>query len=144
MGISIQPLSIQDIDQIIPLTQQLNPTLSEEELRARTTEIFKYESYHCMGCYLDGALVGLTGAWILVKLYSGKQLEIDHLIIDQAIQSKGLGRQFLGLVQEWAIEQGCQTMELNTYVTNAPSHKFYFNQGFTIKGYHFLKWINEE
>lgn len=143
-ALKIIPLTIQDIDQILPLTQQLNPTVSLEELKARTEEIFQFDNYNCLGFYHEDKLVGLTGAWILVKLYSGKQLEIDHLIVDSRIQSKGFGRKFLALVQEWALEQGCNTMELNTYITNAASHKFYFNQGYTIKGYHFLKWLKKD
>ena len=35
------------------------------------------------------------------------------------------------------------TVELNTYVTNDRSHKFYFNQGYSILGYHFQKELNK-
>lgn len=38
-----------------------------------------------------------------------------------------------------ARERGCETSELNTYVNNHRSHKFYLNEGYVIKGYHFLK-----
>ncbi len=34
-------------------------------------------------------------------------------------------------------------MELNTYTGNRKSHKFYYNEGFEIYGFHFIKVMRE-
>jgi hypothetical protein len=50
-------------------------------------------------------------------------------------------------MEDWARQHKCQSVELNTYVQNPRSHKFYFNQGHSIIGYHFQKKLvgeNEE
>ncbi len=44
-------------------------------------------------------------------------------------------------IELWAKNNDCKTIELNTYVQNEKSHKFYFNQGFHILGFHFQKYI---
>ncbi len=68
-------------------------------------------------------------------------MELDNVIVDNTLRSNGLGNRFLELIEKWAIERGFQTIELNTYVGNTSSHKFYFNMGYIILGYHFQKVI---
>ena len=75
------------------------------------------------------------------RLYSDKQLEIDNVIIDDSIQSNGYGQLFMNEIESWAILNNCKTIELNTYVQNDRSHKFYFNLGFSILGFHFHKQL---
>ena len=138
--LKIEKLSEKNIEAFIKLTKHLNPTLSEKELKNRSIEMFSCENYTCFGLYDDNqSLLGLCGFWTTVRLYSGKQLELDNLIINPDIQSKGLGREFLSLIELWAKNNDYETIELNTYVQNSRSHKFYFNLGYEILGYHFQK-----
>ena len=44
-------------------------------------------------------------------------------------------------IENYVKGKGYEAIELNTYVQNYPSHKFYYNLGFEILGYHFLKKI---
>ena len=44
--------------------------------------------------------------------------------------------------QTYAKKNSCNWIELNSYVHNFPSHKFFYNQGFVAKGYHFVKELN--
>ncbi len=104
--------------------------------------MFEFNNYKCFGFYEDDQLIGLSSGWITVRLYSDKQLEIDNVIISDKIQSKGYGKIFINKIETWAIENGCKTIELNTYVQNDRSHKFYFNQGFKILGFHFQKKLS--
>lgn len=134
-------LRARDIEDILILAKQLNPHISIEELTARQEEMFKFENYHCFGFIENGKLVGISSGWISVRHYCGKQLELDNVIVNNQIQSKGYGKKFMGLIREWAKENNCKTIELNTYVQNAGSHKFYFNQGFNILGFHFQNQI---
>lgn len=139
----IQKLTINDVDTIVELTQHLNPTIDKEVLRQRHIQMFDFDHYHCFGIYTDDELIAVSSGWITVRLYSGKQLEVDNLIVNPNIQSKGIGKQFVTAMEKWAIEQGCETVELNTYVQNGRSHKFYYNLGYNILGFHFLKWLGK-
>lgn len=135
----IKILSIKELSLILDLAKQLNPTISEDILKQRQEEMFKIKNYYCFGFYNEGSLVGISSGWLTVRLYSGKQLEIDNVIMDSSIQSKGLGSQFLNEIETWALTNNCETIELNTYVQNSRSHKFYFNKGYKILGFHFQK-----
>lgn len=137
--VNIKTLTLEHIDQIVELTQQLNPDMDTELLKSRQVSMFDFENHTCFGCYFNDELVGVLSGWITVRLYSGKQLEIDNVIIDKSMQSKGLGKQILQWIEQWAKVRDCLSVELNTYVHNSRSHKFYFNQGYKILGYHFVK-----
>lgn len=130
-----------NIDQIIELTSQLNPDLSASVLKERHFEMFKFQNHVCFGFYENNKLIGVISGWITVRLYSGKQIEIDNVIIDKNYQSKGYGETFTKEIELWAKENDCLSIELNTYLENRRSHQFYFNQGFKILGFHFQKPI---
>ncbi len=132
-------LDEQDLPQILPLARQLNPALDHETLLARAREMFGHVHYRCFGCRVDGRIVGIGGGWITTRLYSGRQLELDHVVIDESDRGHGLGAAFLSLIEEWAREEGALTCELNAYVTNALAHRFYFEHSYSVLGFHFQK-----
>ena len=130
-----------DIADIVHLAKQLNPNKSIEVLNISIIEMFRFSNYHCFGLYHNKILVGISSCWITVRFYSGKQIELDNVIIDDKYRSSGIGRKFLELIEIWAKERSCNTIELNTYVQNSRSHKFYFNLGYSILGFHFQKHV---
>lgn len=137
--VTLQILTPDDIKRLVPLIQELNPERDKQTIETNQIEMFKIANYRCFGLFKEDHLIGVSSGWITVRHYSGKQIEIDNVIIPQAYQSRGYGKQLIELIEQWSKEQGCQTIELNTYVTNARSHKFYFDLGFKILGFHFFK-----
>ncbi len=134
-------LEVEEVPKLLPLLQQLNPNLAEEVLIARHQAMFGYNNHYCMGMFRGDILIGLSGLWITERLYSGKQVELDNVIIDASQQSQGLGKVFLAHLEQWAKEKGCLTVELNAYVQSNRAHKFYFKEGFKVLGFHFQKGI---
>ena len=127
-------------DQIAALAQQLNPDKSPEYLRACLGEMFGMSTYRCFGALTDdGRLVAVSSGWLTTRFYSGRQLEIDNVVVDALHRSEGIGSALLAYVEEWAREQDCETVELNAYVHNAPAHRFYFRHGYFVLGFHFQK-----
>jgi GNAT superfamily N-acetyltransferase len=132
-------LSDQDLPTIVSLSRQLNPSLDDETLLARAREMLRYVHYRCFGCRVDGRIIGIGGGWITTRLYSGRQFELDHVVIDESERGRGHGAAFLSHIEEWARKEGAVTCELNAYVTNALAHKFYFDHSYTVLGFHFQK-----
>jgi GNAT superfamily N-acetyltransferase len=130
-----------NIPEISILVKQLNPKLTLEEINNYQKEMFGFPTYYCFGLFKEKKLIGISSGWITVRFYSGKQLEVDNVIIDNKLQSKGYGKWFFNLIEKWAKQNGCKTIELNTYLQNSKSHKFYFNLNFSILGFHFNKYI---
>lgn len=128
-----------EIHKIIPLIQKLtNNKFSDAILKERFSEMAS-QNYECAVIYDNDKLIGVTGIWYSTRHYVGKSAEIDHVFIEENYRSQGLGKQFLKWIYEHIRSKGCEAAELNTYVQNYPSHKFYYNEGFEILGYHFLK-----
>jgi GNAT superfamily N-acetyltransferase len=130
-----------DLDLVIGLVYELNEAkISKSVLRSRFNEMIT-QNYECAGIYEGDKLIGISGLWYCTRHYVGKSVELDHVYIIPEYRNKGLGKEFMYWLHTYVKNKGCNSMELNTYVQNYPSHKFYYNEGFEIWGYHFFKNI---
>lgn len=139
MSFTFKIIDIAEINSIIPLVQKLTShKFPDDLLKHRFSEMI-LQNYECAVIYDGKKLVGVSGLWFCTRHYAGKSVELDHVYIEEDYRNRGLGKQFLHWINDYVKQKGVQTMELNTYVQNYPSHKFYYNEGFQILGYHFLK-----
>ena len=128
-----------EIYTIIPLVEKLNDyKVPSSVLIERFSEMVN-QNYECAGIYDENKIIGVCGLWFCTRHYSGKSVEVDHVYIEDAYRGKGLGKAFFKWIYNYCKVNGCESIELNTYVSNHASHKFYYNEGFNILGYHFLK-----
>jgi GNAT superfamily N-acetyltransferase len=139
--LEFRELTLQDSDAIVPLAIKLRPNMDPEMAHAYLADMFTFPTYHCFGLWQNGKLVGMSNGWITVRFYSGKQLEVDNVVVDPDLRSKGVGKYFFVCIQDWAVRRQCNTIELNTYVQNSRSHKFYCNEGYSIVGFHMQKFL---
>lgn len=129
----------EEIPRILPLVQQLmEHRFSDELLEERFSEMFG-QNYECFGIFLEEELIGVFGMWFMTRHYAGRSCEPDHIFIQPEHRNKGIGKKLFEFIYAYAAEKGCETTELNSYVHNFKSHKFYLNEGYEIRGYHFLK-----
>ena len=141
MAIVFKTIDEEFIDSIIPLVQKLNNNqVSNDVLRQRFVEMFS-QNYECAGLFNNDVLIGVCGLWFCTRHYSGKSVEVDHVFIDENYRGQRLGKQFFEWIYNYVKNKGYEAVELNAYVSNHGSHKFYLNEGFQILGYHFLKKI---
>lgn len=139
MPLAFNKILKQEIPLILPLVQRLmGHQFPDEILQGRFEEMFT-QNYECHGIFLDGKLIGVFGLWFMTRHYAGRSCEPDHIYISEEHQGKGIGKELFHYIYSIAAERGCETSELNSYVSNYRSHKFYLNEGYVIKGYHFLK-----
>lgn len=125
---------------ILPLLQELNTETPKETLIERVLEM-STQRYKCVGVYLKDELIGIAGLWFSTRHYCGKSVEPDHVVITKKYQGKGIGKLLFKWIYSYAKENGCITTELNAYTQNKSSHKFYYNEGYEILGFHFLKTL---
>lgn len=144
MNIEIRPIEKENILDVIPLVQKINTKTPLALLEKRFLEMATLAHYECIGLYIDKKLIGITGLWYSTRHYIGKSVEPDHVVIDEAYRGKKLGKQFFDWIYEYTKNKGCEAVELNTYTGNTKSHKFYYNEGFNIYGFHFLKVTRDD
>jgi len=136
----IDPLDYKE--RVIDLLAQLNPKKESSTIGILIDLMKESSNYNCFALFKNDDLIGISSGWTSVRIYCGKQLELDNVIIDSNIQSKGYGRYFIDAIKKWANQNKYQSIGLNTYVENSRSHKFYFNQDFQILGFHFEHNLN--
>jgi len=141
MQIQFKIIPAESIDVVVPLVKKMsNPSITEPLLLKRFKEMVT-QNYECIGVYDAEKLVGVSGLWFCTRHYSGRSVELDHVFIEDAYRNKGLGSQFVNWIQGYVKLKGCEAIELNAYIDNEPSHKFYERDGFQKLGYHFVKEI---
>ncbi len=139
MELAFNKILKKDLHTVIPFISELGEFKTETEvLEQRMLEMFD-QNYECFGVYSSRELIGVFGLWFMTRHYSGRSCEPDHIFINPSWQNRGIGKEIFNFIFTYAQKKGCETAELNSYVHNFRSHKFYMNHGFEIKGYHFLK-----
>lgn len=132
------------LPQAIDLLAQLNADLPRRELERRLREIFfKHPHYELYGAYDGETLVGVCGAWVATKVWCGRYLEVDNIVVAQGCRSVGVGTFLLNEMENLARERGCEVLVLDSYTSNHASHRLYHRLGYEIKGFHFIKAIGE-
>jgi GNAT superfamily N-acetyltransferase len=127
--------------QYISVIRELSgPGLTEEAYQKNLDAMIPM-GYAQVAVFDGDSCIGLSGFWINTKLYSGKYLEMDNVVVLPAYRSKGVGKLLCEWCEEKAKENGCRTLMLDAYLENEKAHKFYKREGYFKRGYHFLKHI---
>ncbi len=127
----------------IELMRFLYPTFTVEKYDAYLTEMIPH-NYKQIAVFEQDVCVGISGLWSGTKLWPGKYMEIDNFIVHPDHRKKGVGKMMTDYVDAKAKETGCTMIVLDAFTENFTAHRFYYNQGYVPKGFHFLKIINKE
>jgi GNAT superfamily N-acetyltransferase len=112
----------------------------------------KYEAYlgemlahnYIQIAVFDGSVcIGLSGLWSGIKLWSGRYFEIDNFIVHPDHRAKGAGKLMTDYINTKAQAAGCTMIVLDAFTTNFTAHRFYYNQGYNPRGFHFIKILDE-
>ena len=127
----------------IEMMRFLYPSFSLEKYESYLKEMVPH-NYKQLAVFENEICVAVTGYWRGTKLWSGKYIEIDNFIVHPEHRSKGLGKMMTDYIDIKAKEEGCSMIVLDAFTGNFTAHRFYYNQGYGPKGFHFVKIINEE
>jgi GNAT superfamily N-acetyltransferase len=123
---------------LFSLVKQLATGLKKAEYAVMLDDMLLH-GYKMAGIYDGKKCAGLSGYWVSTKIYSGKYVELDNVVIDKNYRSHGLGKLLCDWIIAEAKKAGCKTAMLDAYVENSAGHKFYLREGFIIRGFHFIK-----
>jgi GNAT superfamily N-acetyltransferase len=137
-GYRISELSRAEMLLQLTLIVQLSPDIKQKEYKSLLDEMLR-NGYRMVGVFDGNKCIGISGFWIGTKLYSGKYLEPDNVVIEKKYRSKGVGKMLLKWLEAEAKRNKCKTIMLDAYLENISGHKFYWREGFVARGFHFLK-----
>lgn len=127
----------------IEVMQHLYPKLTLEKYDSYLKEMVPH-NYKQLAVFEDDICVGVTGFWTAMKLWTGKYIEIDNFIVHSDHRAKGIGKMMTDYIDTKAKAEGCNVIVLDAFTGNFTAHRFYYNQGYVPKGFHFLKILDEE
>lgn len=126
---------------VFALIKQLSPWITEVGY-AEMLDHMLANGYKQAVAFQEGLPIAVCGYWINTKLYAGKYVGLDNVVVHEACRSGGVGKILCDYVLELAQQEGCVSAMLDAYLPNEKAHPFYERQGFKKIGYHFMKKFN--
>jgi GNAT superfamily N-acetyltransferase len=123
------------------LLRQLNQAVTEAYLAEIMDDMLAH-GYRFITVWDGASCIGVTGLWTGTKIYSGKYMELDNVVIDAAHRSRGIGQLLLDFVVDLAHKEGVRTLMLDAYHENHGAKAFYERNAFVARGYHFLRFLS--
>jgi GNAT superfamily N-acetyltransferase len=133
---------LEEMLQTLDVLQELYPSLTPENYLADLKEMLPNNRYGQVAVFDGDTCVGVSGFWIGTKLWCGKYLEIDNLVVSAKVRSKGVGKMIFDYLAEKAKQEECSMVSLDSYTSNFKAHKFFYNEGFAPKGFHFINILD--
>ena len=127
----------------LPVLQDLYPSLTLSEYSSEL-DVMLPHNYGQVGVFEGDICLGLSGFWIGTKLWCGKYLELDNIVVSKTQRSQGIGKLMFDFLHKKALENDCTMLSLDSYTTNFKAHKFFYNEGFAPKGFHFINILKDE
>lgn len=104
--------------------KQLRTHLNENSFFELYEEM-KKEGYKLVGLEDNGETVAVAGIIILTNFYNGKHVFVYDLVTDHNRRSKGYGKHLLDYIHEYAKENGCKLVSLESGLQRIDAHRFY-------------------
>ena len=127
----------------LPVLQDLYPSLTLSEYSSEL-DLMLPHNYGQVGVFEGDICLGLSGFWIGTKLWCGKYLELDNIVVSKTQRSQGIGKLMFDFLHKKALENDCTMLSLDSYTTNFNAHKFFYKEGFAPKGFHFINILKDE
>lgn len=132
------PLILEQIE----IVRELYPDLTLEYYTEMLENMLP-NNYFQVGVFENDECIAVSGYWLGTKLWCGKYLELDNVVVKSSKRGSGAGKFIQMYLEEKAKKMKCNIMVLDAYANNYKAHRFYYNQGYAPKGFHFVKNLPE-
>jgi GNAT superfamily N-acetyltransferase len=141
-------MTLQELNTIEQMLDQIDtirflyPNITLEKYEEFLSEMIPH-NYIQIAVFENETCLALTGCWSATKLWTGKYLEVDNFVVNPKYRSRGIGKMLTDYIEQKALELGCSSIVLDAFTGNFGAHRFYYNQGYNPKGFHFVKVLDE-
>jgi ribosomal-protein-alanine N-acetyltransferase len=120
--IQIEPMRIDDVEQVAALDEKCFPTPWSES--AYITEVYNQSAFYVVA-RIGEQVVGYAGAWLIMD-----EAHITTLGVDPEYQGRGIGERLLASLLEEAIRRGVERSTLEVRRHNYVAQRLYRKYGF--------------
>ncbi len=142
--VSLSLESAVDAASLFPLVKQLYPAMSIADCEARFCDITQQGNYQLLLARDKEALIAMCGIWQGTKLWCGRYMEIDNLVVDTHYRGQGISKMMMAYLIDYAKAEQCDAIALDVFQQNEAANAFYDGAGFEKPGYHRMLWLNDE
>jgi ribosomal protein S18 acetylase RimI-like enzyme len=142
--IKIRKLTIEDLDGLIKLLEQLWPGKSiDTNAVKRIIKKGLSSDYQVYICATDSKkLIGYCSLTIKNNLWTFANLgNIDELVVDSEYRNQGIGKLLMNEIEQTAKKHECKRLELDSAFHRTNAHAFYEKLRFEKRAYLFSKEI---
>ena len=130
--VQIRSATTEDSTPIALLCQELGYSTSEQDVQERLRRFEQNAERVMYVAYLPNELIiGWVHVYISESLLTGRRAEIDGLIVNELYRGCGAGRLLTQSAEEWAKEQGCDSVYVRSNIVRQDAHIFYQKIGYT-------------
>jgi len=121
-----------DAEDVTRLLTELECSVEPGDVRRRLERLQALASDRVFLAEVDGQTVGLLGLHVAPLLHRDALARITAFIVTEEYRGRGIGTRLLAEAEQWAVEQGCTQVELNSGDHHAPAHAFYQRRGYRL------------
>ena len=119
-----------------PVMHELRPHVLPEAFVQRVRK--QEEGGYRLVCCNDGQKpVAAAGFRVSLNLAWGRFLYVDDLVTLDAERSRGYGAALLKWLRDYARQQNCDELHLDSGVQRKAAHRFYDREGMDMTSYHY-------
>ncbi len=126
------------------LMNYLGYKTTTEEMQERYENISSHDDYKTFVASIGNKVVGMAGATKNFSYeHNGKYVRVIALVINPAFRQKGIGKELMQVVENWAKEVGASIILLNcgNRDERKQAHEFYTHIGYTVKSSGYIKLL---
>lgn len=121
---------------------EMYPTMTLEEY-SNELDVMLPHNYGQVAIFDGETCAGLTGFWIGSKLWCGKYMELDNVVVTSKYRRKGVGQKIFKHMEQKAIDLNCTMLALDSYTDNFDAHRFFYEQKYVPRGFHFINILDK-
>jgi GNAT superfamily N-acetyltransferase len=114
---------------LYPLMSQLRPHLESADELVERWRRQTGDGYRLIALFDGAQPLALAGFRVQENLVYGRFLYLDDLVTDADTRGHGLGERLMSYLREQARRLECRMLVLDTPLSNALGHRFYFRNG---------------
>ena len=131
-----------DVLACYPVMRELRPDIAEDAF-LQCVQQQRQQGYRLAFISDNGMIVSVAGFRISNNLAWGHFLYVDDLVTAGSSRSKGYGSAMLAWLRDYARDQGCGQLHLDSGTQRIDAHRFYEREGVTTTGKHFAQVLGE-
>lgn len=126
-----------EIHACFDVLSQLRPSIKKSEFLKQIRNQYK-RGYLLAALMLDGDVIAVAGFHLKENLAWGKHLYVEDLITEQTQRSNGFGKKLLTWLHNYARENDCNQLHLDSGIQRKDAHCFYEREGMMFASHHYV------